>query len=358
MIEALLNSLLYFPTKEIEQTPGKAGLDCRDLLLETEDGERLHGWWIGARLSAPVGHVLLCHGNAGNVGDRILHAALLTAAGFDVLVFDYRGYGASSGRPGEQGTYSDARAALACLLREPGVEPSRVLYLGESLGGGVALELALAHPPAGLVLLSTFTSVREIARAHYPFVPAALVPDAYPSLERIRDLHVPLLILHGECDEIVPPSNARRLFEAATGPKRLRVLPDVGHNDIVPLAGAALAKEIASWWRAVLNTMPGRATGEGAMSDPDHTSGAVVEEETTVTDDAIETRWLVDGGRTTAHSDDSDDTGDTGDDAGDTGDDAGDTGDDAGDPGDVSDTGDDAGDTGDDSGDDSGGSAA
>ena len=196
MMRPLLNALLYFPSRELLATPASAGLSFRDVTLVTSDGERLHGWWIERRAPA-LGHVLLCHGNAGNVGDRVRHAELLTAAGFDVLLFDYRGYGSSSGRPDEAGTYRDARAALDWLLRRPAVDPARVLYLGESLGGAVALELALAHPPAGLVLLSAFTSVRDMARMHYRAVPAAVVPDAYPSLRLIAGLRAPLLVLHG-----------------------------------------------------------------------------------------------------------------------------------------------------------------
>ncbi len=248
MLRALLHSLLFFPSRAIEQTPAHAGLSYQELALETQDGERLHGWRLEAR-SAPIGHVLVCHGNGGNVGDRVLFAALLTAAGFDVVLFDYRGYGRSSGRPSEQGTYLDAHAALAWLLAQPGVEASRVLFLGESLGAGVAVDLALAHPPAGLVLLSAFTSVRAMARLHYPFIPAALVPDAYPTVRRIVDLRAPLLVLHGEGDEIVPLSQARELFEAAPEPKRIRTFPGVGHDDIVVFAGEDIAREIASWAR-------------------------------------------------------------------------------------------------------------
>jgi pimeloyl-ACP methyl ester carboxylesterase len=244
----LLNAMLFFPSRTIAGSPADAGLAYRDLRFETDDGERLHGWWVSRR--APrLGHVLLCHGNAGNVGDRVLHAALLAAAGFDVLAFDYRGYGHSSGKPSEQGTYRDARAALACLLRQPDVDPSRVLYVGESLGGAVAIELALAHPPAGLVLLSAFTSVREMARVHYRLIPAALVPDAYPSLRLIGGLRAPLLVLHGEDDAIVPVEHGRALLHAAPDPKRLRIVPGAGHNDIVSLAGELLAEEIASWAR-------------------------------------------------------------------------------------------------------------
>lgn len=246
MMRSLLNSLLYFPSRAIIETPDRAGLDYRDLRLETDDGERLHGWWIRARTDSH-GHLLLCHGNAGNVGDRVLHADLLTAAGFDLLLFDYRGYGRSSGRPSEAGTYLDARAALRCLLEQPEVDPARVLYLGESLGGAVALDLALERPPTGLVLLSAFTGVRGLGRLHYPFVPARLIPDAYPALRRIRELHAPLLVLHGDRDEIVPLSQGRALFEAAPVPKRMHTFPGLGHNDLVPLAGAELARVIASW---------------------------------------------------------------------------------------------------------------
>jgi uncharacterized protein len=249
VIRLALNSLLYFPSREIHETPAAVGLPFTDLAIETDDGKRLHGWWIPA--GAPsLGHVLLCHGNAGNIGDRVLHAELLSATGLDVLLFDYRGYGRSTGRPDEQGTYRDARAARSALLRQPGVDASRVLYLGESLGGAVALDLALEHRPRGLVLQSTFTGVRDMARLHYPFIPGALVPDAYSSLRRIRELHVPVLVLHGERDEIVPLSHARALHEAAPGPKRIHVFRGVGHNDLVPRAGPAYAEVIASWVRA------------------------------------------------------------------------------------------------------------
>jgi alpha-beta hydrolase superfamily lysophospholipase len=102
--------MMYFPARAVEETPAAAGLAFRELEIATEDGERLHGWWVRTSVP-PVGHVLFCHGNAGNIADRVAHAALLSAAGFDVLLFDYRGYGRSSGRPSEHGTYRDSRAA-------------------------------------------------------------------------------------------------------------------------------------------------------------------------------------------------------------------------------------------------------
>jgi uncharacterized protein len=246
-MRALLNALLYLPSRDVDRTPADEGLSFRELEMATDDGERLHGWSVQPRAHA-LGHVLLFHGNGGNIADRVPLAALLSDAGFGVLLFDPRGYGRSSGRPGEQGTYRDARAALDALLREPGVDPARIVYLGESLGAAMALELALEHPPAGLVLLSAFTSIRDMARLHYRIVPRMLVPDAYPSLRRVRDLRAPLLVLHGADDMIVPCEQGRALFDAAPEPRRLSILPGVGHNDIVALAGRELVAQIASWW--------------------------------------------------------------------------------------------------------------
>lgn len=180
--------------------------------------------------------------------------ALLADAGFDVLAFDYRGYGRSTGRPSERGTALDARAARTILLDQPGVDPERVLYLGESLGGAVMLELALAHPPVGLILMSTFTGLRDAARAVYPFLPPPFIPDAYPSLRRIPELRAPLLIMHGDRDELLPLRHARMLYEAAPEPKELVVYPGAGHNDIIALAAGHWIGTIGRWARTVCPT--------------------------------------------------------------------------------------------------------
>jgi fermentation-respiration switch protein FrsA (DUF1100 family) len=241
-----LGALLYFPSRKILETPAGAGLTFDKLELATEDGERLHGWWIAGR-EPSLGHLLFCHGNAGDIGDRVPNAALLAAAGFDVLLFDYRGYGRSTGRPDEQGTYRDAHAAAAALVARPSVDRDRVFYIGESLGGAVALALAVDRPPRGLILQSTFTSIRDMARAHYPFIPTVLIPDAYPSLRLMSSLRAPLLVLHGDRDDIVPLAHGRALFDAASEPKRIRVFAGLGHNDLVARAGHAYADEIADW---------------------------------------------------------------------------------------------------------------
>ena len=228
------------------QTPAAAGLAFEDVTIRTADGEGLHAWWVPARAPS-LGHVLLCHGNAGNVGDRLAHLELLSAAGLDVLAFDYRGYGRSTGRPSEHGLHLDARAARDALLGRDRVEPSRVIYVGESLGGAVALALALELPPAGLILQSAFTSVRDMARLHYPLIPLALVPDAYPSLRLIAALRTPLLVLHGARDTIVPLMHGEALLEAAPGPKRMHVFPGAGHNDLLAEAGDEWVRAIAAW---------------------------------------------------------------------------------------------------------------
>ena len=241
----LMNALLYLPARRITQTPAAAGLRFTDVEFQADDGERLHGWWVPTSKSV-IGHVLLCHGNAGNIGDRVPHVALLSAAGFDVLAFDSRGYGRSSGRPSEHGTHRDARAARDALARQDGVDPARVLYLGESLGGAVALALALEQPPAGLILQSAFTSVRDMARRHYPFLPRGMVPDAYPNLRRIAGLRARLLVLHGARDDIVPLMHGEELYVAAPEPMRIEVFSDAGHNDLI---GPEWIETITRWAR-------------------------------------------------------------------------------------------------------------
>lgn len=246
-----MGSLTYFPEKEIAQTPADFGLRYRELRFDAGDGERLFGWWITTEHTPPSAHILLCHGNGGNIGDRLIDAYLLFREGFNLLLFDYRGYGRSSGRPDEEGTYRDAFAAKDALLSQPECDPARVIYLGESLGGAIALALALEAPPRGLVLQSTFTSLRAVAHHHYPVIPSALVPDAYPSIRRIAKLHAPLLLLHGDRDEVIPLSEGRALYEAGPEPKQMHVFQGLGHSDLVS-AGPEYARVIKNWAQEVV----------------------------------------------------------------------------------------------------------
>jgi hypothetical protein len=251
MMTAFLNSLLYFPSRTFYATPADAGLEHEEIAFDAEDGMRLHGWWMPAQRRPALAHVLLSHGNAGNIGDRVVHARLLADAGLDVFLFDYRGYGLSEGSPDEAGTYRDARAAREALVRQAGVDAGRVVYLGESVGGAVALALAVEAPPLGLVLQSAFTSIRDMGRLHYPFIPPALVPDAYPNLRRIAELRSPLLVIHGDRDDIVPVAHGRALFEAAPQPKRIEIVRGAGHNDLLEAMGASYGTTIAEWARTL-----------------------------------------------------------------------------------------------------------
>lgn len=244
-MRAAMGALLYFPARELLESPRDAGLDFEELAIETEDGERLHGWWVTTSQSHPAGHLLFFHGNAGNIGDRVLLANLLAGEGFDVMLFDYRGYGRSTGKPHEEGTYIDARAAQDAMVARADCDPARVIYLGESLGAAIAAELAQSLPPRALILQSPFTSLRDVARRHYP-LPRFVIPDAYPTIRRIRAIDAPLLVLHGDRDTIVPVSHGRKLFEAANQPKHLHVFPGLGHNDL-PGARTRYGQVIARW---------------------------------------------------------------------------------------------------------------
>ena len=244
-MRAVMGTLLYFPSREILETPADAGLEFEDLQIETDDGERLHGWWVPSHQERTAGHMLMFHGNGGNIGDRVLQAGLLAGAGFDVMLFDYCGYGQSSGRPDERGTYRDARAAQRAIVARNDCDPARVVYLGESLGGAIAAELALSSPPRALILQSAFTNLRDVARHHYP-LPRAVIPDAYPTISRIGSIGAPLLVLHGDRDSTVPLAHGKALYEAAREPKRLHVFPGLGHNDLLS-AGPLYGQIIAEW---------------------------------------------------------------------------------------------------------------
>lgn len=225
------DSFLYFPDSELIATPAAAGLAFADVTFPAADGTRLQGWFVAGDTMRPV--VLYCHGNAGNISHRIEALAQLHRLGLSVFIFDYRGYGKSAGKPSEDGTYQDALGARA-WLRQQGVEPSRTIYFGRSLGAAVALQLALEQPPAGLVLETPFTSIAAMGRHHYPLLYRALgwlVDLDYDNLRKIPAVKTRLLITHGTADTIVSPAMAKQLYQLAPEPKRLLLLPDLDHND-------------------------------------------------------------------------------------------------------------------------------
>jgi fermentation-respiration switch protein FrsA (DUF1100 family) len=227
---------VFSPRSEIEFTPEQTGLEYEEIFFATQDGLNLHGWFVpaaGNHGSADRQTWVWFHGNGGNIGHRVEELTLLhQRLNVNLFIFDYRGYGRSQGSPSEKGTYLDARAALQYLVERPGVDADQIVYFGRSLGAAVAVELAVARPPKGMVLVSPFSSVREMARMAVPF-PAAglLVRNHYPTIFRIRNVEAPVLVLHGDLDETIPIAQGRKLFEAANEPKTFRELTGAAHND-------------------------------------------------------------------------------------------------------------------------------
>jgi fermentation-respiration switch protein FrsA (DUF1100 family) len=223
------NSLLYFPTRSVAVTPSDVGLEFEKLELKTEDGVHLAAWFVPATL--PRGTILFCHGNGGNISHRLDSLLLFHRLGFDVLIFDYRGYGDSEGQPSELGTYRDVEACWRYLTQERGVAPGRIILFGRSLGGAVALYLASHETPGALILESTFTSVPDLAAKLYPLFPVRLICRMqYDSLARIGQIRSPVLIIHSREDEIIPFNHGQRLFAEAKDPKSFLELRG-GHND-------------------------------------------------------------------------------------------------------------------------------
>jgi uncharacterized protein len=231
---------IFFPEKELLLTPDQVHLPFREVYFPAADGVLLHGWLIPGEPAAPL--VLFMHGNAGNISHRLDNLLLLRQQlGVSIFIFDYRGYGRSTGTPSEQGTYDDARGALTWLQSE-GWESARTFYFGRSLGAAVALQLALEQRPAGLILETPFTSIPAMGRHHYPLLWLLLgwsLDARYDNLHKISENHAPLLILQGDRDAIVPEAMARQLFARANEPKIFHLIRRAGHNDTYETGGNA-----------------------------------------------------------------------------------------------------------------------
>lgn len=224
--------LVYFPQigRDNRATPAAAGLHFEDFRLQTEDGETLAAWWIPAAADKAQGAVLLLHGNAGSIADRIMYLPHFTTMGYGVLLVDYRGYGRSSGSPDEEGTYADARAAWR-WLKDRGFAAGDIVMVGESLGGAVAAELAARVQPRALLLLSTFTSVNDLGAELYPWLPVRWISRfRYDTLQGVKDYRGPVLVVHSRDDEIVPFAHGQRL-QAAAGARGQLLEMRGGHND-------------------------------------------------------------------------------------------------------------------------------
>ncbi len=243
---ALQRRLVYLP--DTGPVPSAAAVlpGARDVELTTSDGLRLGAWWLPAADTGAPG-VLVAQGNGGARDLRAPLARALADEGLSVLLFDYRGYGGNPGVPSEQGLARDVRAAHRWLVEEAGVDPARLLYLGESLGSAVVTELALEHPPAGLVLRSPFTDLAAVGQVHYPFLPVrALLRDRYPVADGIARVQAPTVVLYGSADGIVPPSQSRAVAEAAADLREVVEVPGADHNDRALLDGPELIRAVVA----------------------------------------------------------------------------------------------------------------
>jgi fermentation-respiration switch protein FrsA (DUF1100 family) len=227
-IRYLEQKSLYYPFRDIEITPKDIGLDYEDVHITTDDGVDIHGWFIPAKDTAGV--LLFSHGNGVNISHRLEKLQMLHALNFSILIYDYRGYGLSKGRPSETGLYLDADAMFVYLLKEKGYEPDQIIAYGESLGGAVAIELTSRHDLKGLIIEGSFSSIKDIARKYFPFIPSFIYKTKYDSINKINDITVPKLIMHSIDDEIIPLKFGVALFDAAAGPKKFIILKG-GHND-------------------------------------------------------------------------------------------------------------------------------
>jgi fermentation-respiration switch protein FrsA (DUF1100 family) len=220
---------VYFPTAELVLTPSYIQLDYEDVFIKTDANTTIHGWFIPH--NNPRGTLLFFHGNGGNISHRLDSLAIFNSLGLSVLIIDYSGYGQSEGNPSEQGTYKDAEAAWQYLLTEKQLNSKDIIIFGRSLGGAVAIWLANQNEPRALIVESAFSSVADIGKHYYPYLPVSLLARIkYPSHNLITSIKCPVLFVHSPDDDIVPYKFGRKLFMAANEPKEFLDIQG-GHND-------------------------------------------------------------------------------------------------------------------------------
>jgi pimeloyl-ACP methyl ester carboxylesterase len=236
---------IFRPQRTISATPSDYQIPFEDVYIRVDDrnssSERIHAWWIPAENPGDR-YLLYLHGSALNIGANITHARRFQRLGFSVLLVSYRGYGKSDGTfPSEATVYSDARAAWRFLTAQKHIDPASIFIYGHSLGGAVAIELAMNHPAAGgLIIESTFTSIADMAREmpKYRFFPLELiVHQRFDSISKVDGLQVPVLYLHGTADRLVPPEMSRELYRQTASDKRIKLIEGGGHNNSAAVGG-------------------------------------------------------------------------------------------------------------------------
>jgi fermentation-respiration switch protein FrsA (DUF1100 family) len=224
------NFFVFFPQSHLDQKPEDLHLKYKEVFFDTEDGRKLHGWLFPLPEKSPL--ILFFHGNAGNISHRLDNVRLLLNQGLSVFIFDYRGYGKSTGRPSEKGLYRDGIAAYDHLVREEHITSENIVLFGRSLGAAVAVDIALKREVKALILESAFTSTKDMAKTMFLFgLLAPVLPPNYNNLKKIVRIDVPKLIIHGTEDNIVPYSMGEKLFDASKAPKIFFPIEEAGHND-------------------------------------------------------------------------------------------------------------------------------
>ncbi len=240
--------LIYYPAAGIEVTPGGLGLPFEEVAIDVEPGVRIHGWFIKAAKEPSVATVLFSHGNAGNIADRLDRVLRWRDLGADFLLYDYRGYGRSTGSPDEEGTYRDGRAAYDYLVKNRGVDPAHLVLMGESLGCAISIQLAIERKTAGLAIEAPFASIAHMANAIYPFLPlGSFIRTRYENLKKVPQLKMPLLVVQGTRDEVIPVAQGKMVFEAAPQPKEYLAIEGAGHNDVYVIGGPRYRRALADF---------------------------------------------------------------------------------------------------------------
>jgi fermentation-respiration switch protein FrsA (DUF1100 family) len=228
---------IFFPVQEVAHTPHDAGLGFQDIWFPAADGTRLNGWFVPHPQARAT--LLWFHGNAGNISHRVENIRMLREkVPAHVFIFDYRGYGRSEGAASEEGTYSDAAGALGYLRSRSDVDPRRIVLFGRSLGAAVAGDLAAREDCLALILETPFVSVQEMAKIALPFLPIGrLLRTRYDLVNKVGKVRAPILVLHGDQDEIVPYAQGKKVFEAAPEPKEFYTIRGARHNDTYLIGG-------------------------------------------------------------------------------------------------------------------------
>jgi pimeloyl-ACP methyl ester carboxylesterase len=225
------SNLVFMPSRDVIETPEILSIKFENIQITTRDNVNLDSWFVPAKDNDLVGKgvILFCHGNGGNISNRISYLPIFRELGLATFLFDYRGYGKSGGTPTEEGTYTDVEAAWQYLTQERQIPPQKIIIYGESLGGAIASYLAQKNSQqngndnaGGLVLASTFTSISDRAAELYPFMPIRFLSRfSYNSIDRLPSIKIPVLVIHSIDDEIIPFHHGERNFQVANQPKKL-----------------------------------------------------------------------------------------------------------------------------------------